>query len=391
MNRRLVAALLLALILRVVAALAFDGRTISSDEVHWQRMAEYLWRGGLLSAEAGFFRPPLYPLAMSMVYEVFGNEPLAVRLLQAAASAAVCWVPYALARAACGPMAGLCAALLAACYPLFVFFSGVLMAETLLLGCVAAALWQVQRLLMQPGLARAVGLGMTLGMGALCKPVILAWLPFLAAILWVKIALPISSKLIHLAVLAAALVFCVAPWTLRNFQVSGRVVPISTNVGINLLVGHEKDAMGSYRDGADYWGMMEEISDFEADPVRRDAVVAERMFARIAADPLRALRLAAKKVVLLWSPLLPDASPLHFFAALLTSGPVLLMGMLGLWQLRGDALAWSAASLAIALTCVHALFFAHTRFRLPIDLALIAPAACWMAMHLPRGKCDEPV
>ena len=59
MNRRLVAVLLLALALRVVAALAFDGRTVSSDEMHWQRMAENLWRDGLLSPEAGFFRPPL--------------------------------------------------------------------------------------------------------------------------------------------------------------------------------------------------------------------------------------------------------------------------------------------------------------------------------------------
>lgn len=389
MNRRLVAVLLLALALRVVAALAFDGRTVSSDEMHWQRMAENLWRDGLLSPEAGFFRPPLYPLAISLVYEAFGNEPLAVRLLQAAVSAATCWVPYALARAACGPVAGLCAALLAACYPLFVFFSGILMAETLLLGCVAAALWQVQRLLAEPGVVRAAGLGATLGIGALCKPVLLAWLPFLAAILWIQMALPPRSKLGYLAMLSATLVISVAPWTLRNFQVSGRLVPISTNLGINLLVGHEENATGRYRDGADYWQMMEEISGFEADPVRRDAVVAERMLARIAADPLRALHLAAKKTVLLWSPLLPDASPLHFFAALLTGGCVLILGMLGLWQLRGDALAWSAASLAIALTCVHALFFAHMRFRLPIDLALVAPAACWIAMRLPSGKCDE--
>lgn len=391
MNRRLLAILLLALVLRVAAALAFDGRTVSSDEVHWQRMAEYFWRDGLLSAEAGFFRPPLYPLAMSLIYDVFGNEPLAVRLLQAALSAATCLVPYALARSACGPAAGLYAALLTACYPLFIFFSGVLMAETLLLGCVAAALWQVQRLLAQPSVARAVGLGMVLGLGALCKPVILAWAPFLAAILWAKVALPPLSKLGHLAVLAAALVASIAPWTLRNFHVSGGVVPVSTNAGINLLVGHEENATGRYRDGADYWRMMEEASNFEADPVRRDAVVAERMFAQIAADPLRALRLAAKKAVLLWSPLLPDASPLHFFAALLTGGCLLVLGALGLWQLRGDALAWSAVSLAIALTCVHALFFAHMRFRLPIDLAFVAPAACWMALRLQRGECDERV
>ena len=60
MSRPLMGVLLLALALRIGTAIAFDGRTFSADEAHWQRMAESLWQGGLQSAEAGFFRPPLY-------------------------------------------------------------------------------------------------------------------------------------------------------------------------------------------------------------------------------------------------------------------------------------------------------------------------------------------
>ena len=51
---------------------------------------------------------------------------------------------------------------------------------------------------------------------------------------------------------------------------------------------------------------------------------------------------------------------------------------------------WSALSLLVALTGVHALFFAHIRFRLPIDLALIAPIACWLADAVSRGeRCES--
>ena len=64
---------------------------------------------------------------------------------------------------------------------------------------------------------------------------------------------------------------------------------------------------------------------------------------------------------------------------------VLLLGVVGLWHMRHSSVCWSALSLLVALTGVHALFFA-IRFRLPIDLALIAPIACWLADAVSRGE-----
>ncbi len=68
---------------------------------------------------------------------------------------------------------------------------------------------------------------------------------------------------------------------------------------------------------------------------------------------------------------------------------VLLLGAIGLWHMRHSPIGWSALSLLVALVCVHALFFAHIRFRLPIDLALIAPVACWLANAMSRGESCE--
>ena len=52
-----------------------------------------------------------------------------------------------------------------------------------------------------------------------------------------------------------------------------------------------------------------------------------------------------------------------------------LLGLAGMWQLRGSAAGWIVASLVLSLTAVHILIFSHTRFRLPIDAALMGPAA----------------
>ncbi len=386
MSRFFYGVLALALSARVAAALFCEGRIFSADEAHWQRMGTLLWQQGVTSAEAGLYRPPLYPLFIASVYGIAGENSLLLRLGQAVVSTATCVFPYALARQVGGERAGLFAAALAAFYPFFIFFSGVLMAETLFIFLLAAALWQAQRFFAEPTPRRAAELGFVLGLSALCKPVLMLWVPMLCAIWWRQAAQGASAKALRLLALSAVLVCVVLPWTLRNAHISGHFVPISTNMGINLLVGHEEGATGVYRDGVDYWQLMEEISHGETDPVRRDAVVARRMVARIAGDPLRALALAARKALLLWNPLLPGAAWPQQLVGALFSLPLLSLGLLGLWELRAQPLAQAVAALLLALTLVHAVFFAHARFRLPIDMALVAPAACWLAAHWPWGK-----
>ena len=389
MSRSLIGILLLALALRIGAAIACDGHAFSADEAHWQRMAEAVWRHGLLSTEAGFFRPPLYPLLIACIYSILGYEPLFVRLTQAVLSAATCLIPYGLARNVYGERTGLYAAILAACHPLFIFFSGIFMAETLLLACTGLALWQVQRVVDRPNAPRAVGLGVILGLGALCKPVLLIWVPLLFVVLWKARIGRWICGVKYMTLVILTLVLTIVPWTLRNKQVSGHPVPISTNLGVNLLVGHEPSATGSYSDEADYWHMVEEIARGEKDPVLRDALVARHVLQGIVTQPLRTLRLGAIKVASLWIPFGQNASTVRAISLGLMGGLVLLLGTTGLWQMRHSPVSWSALSLLVALVGVHAMFFAHIRFRLPIDLALIAPVACWLANAMSRGESCE--
>ncbi len=378
-RRWLYGILLAALALRLVALIALDGRVASTDEAHWQRMGQLLWEEGIMSVEAGLYRPPLYPLLVASLYGAFGPQALAIRLCQVLLSTLTCFFLWSIARRACGQRAALYAAAIAAAYPFFIFFSTVLMAETLLLFLLVVSLCLVQRLVAKPSRRHAVELGLVLGLAALCKPVILAWVPLLGAAWWGATSLALSIKVKRLATILLAVVCMVVPWSVRNLYLSGHVVPISTNMGINLLVGHEPGATGLYRDGVDYWSMMEDWSDDEADAVVRDALVAHRMVAHILENPRRTLELSLRKIALLWNPLPAGESLLRQGIALATTTPLLLLGLLGSWRLRREPVGWSALTLALALTLVHALFFAHTRFRLPIDAALIAPAACLLA------------
>jgi hypothetical protein len=108
-------------------------------------------------------------------------------------------------------------------------------------------------------------------------------------------------------------------------------------------------------------------------------------------DPVRTARLGLLKLAWFWGPLIPGESLPRSLAGSALYLPVLVLGMLGILRLRGTAVAWSVLSLALALSLVHALFFAHTRFRFPIDAALMAPAG-WLAGRVwrRRGVTSKP-
>lgn len=374
-HRWLLLVLLCALFLRVGFGLSRQGLEASADERHWDRMAGALWQEGLLSERAGTYRPPLYPLLLAGTYGVCGQRPEVVRVWQALLGTATCGLLYAFGRRLGGERVGLLAAGMAAVYPLFVFFTGALMAETLLVFLTAAVLVQGLRLEEIPSLRRGMGLGVLLGLAGLTKPVLLAWAPLLLWGWWRRAGLGGMAKGGRLAAVIGGILLAVAPWTGRNFLATGHLVPVSTNMGINLLIGHEPGATGVYRDGVDYLGMYDRLVQPETDPVVRDRLAARRVAERMAEDPVRTLKLAGGKLLLFWSPLVTGEDGWRGWIGLLSSGPLLALGLWGCWQQRGSASGWVVGSLLASLSLVHALFFTHTRFRLPIDAALVGPAA----------------
>ena len=373
--------LVVALALRTLFGLNSAGLEASVDERSWDGMARAFWLSGLLHPDGGIYRPPLYPLMLAGIYQVCGRDLDMVRLWQALLGTAACALMYGIGRRIGGKRVGLIAAGLGAIYPLFVFFSAVVMAETLLVLLITAALLLALRLEAVPSAGNAAALGGVVGLAALCKPVVLAWVPLLLWGWWRRSGLQGWLRLRYVAILVGATGIVVVPWTVRNALVEGYFVPISSNLGMNLMIGNEKEADGTYRFGIDYLSMFKQLSGAAEHQVAQDRVVARKALQWIAAEPTRFGRLAIRKLLLLWNPLVAGESALRNLIALISSGPVLVLGLWGTLQLRGRPESWLVGTLALSLSLVHMVFFVHTRFRLPIDAALIAPAA-WM---LERG------
>lgn len=373
-----------ALAIRLAVLLLTGDAPVSTDERHWHRLGVAFQEQGLMSPRAHTYRPPLYPLLIAAAYHLAGQRPDSVRLFQAILGAATCLLVYRVGARLGSGDTGLLAAAAAAVYPLFVLFASLLMAEVLLVFLVMLCVLAAVRLFEREGALDAVMLGASFGIAGLCKPVVLGWVPVLG-LAWIVFAmrrrreaswsLSVADMGARALGVIGGMLVVIAPWTVRNAAMTGHFVPVSTNLGVNLVVGHEPGADGGYRDGVDYLAMCAQLVDGETNAAVGDRLVTRHMLARMLAAPGRTLKLALRKVVRFWNPWVTDARGWQAAVGLVSAGPVIVLGLWGLWKLRRTPAGIVVASLVVALTLVHALVFAHTRFRLPVDAALLAPAA----------------
>ena len=370
-----------ALLLRVGFGLTQSDLTQASDERHWDALGKAYLALGVLHPDTGMYRPPLYGLFLAGIYQMFGHAPAIVRIAQAVIGAITCWLIFLIGckMGRGNARVGLVGAALFAIYPLFVFFPAVLMAETLLVFLTTVSFVGYLRFSQQSTHLRAMAFGGAVGLSALCKPVLLPWLlPVLSVWAWHS-HLPRVQKAARVAVVIGAVIAVIAPWTARNDALSGEIVPISANLGINLLVGAHPQGRGYYDNRIDYLAQYHTLAD-TSHAVAADRKVAGIVLGWIADNPLHYLRLCIDKLFYFWCPWVPGESPVRTVVAALSCGPVLLLGLAGAYCQRRTVAGMGIVLLVICMSALHMVFFAHTRFRLPIDAILCAPAA-WVLVN----------
>jgi hypothetical protein len=246
------AALLLILVLGLGLRVGFAVEPLqpqSPDARGYARIAESLYRdskfdqrGNFLPSEvqqASNYSPGL-PLLTAGIYELTGGVDLRLaRIVLAAIGSLAILFAFLIGRRLAGPTAGLIGAFAVAVYPSLLEYQGMLMTEplgaTLLSASVLACMWAAGR---DHPAAWALP-GLLAGVMAMVRP----------EYLMVGLALPLLAFFLArrrpgrrpgaVAAVAAGAAFIVvlAPWTIRNFIVLDRFVPLSTGGGKVLFTG----------------------------------------------------------------------------------------------------------------------------------------------------------
>lgn len=181
-------------------------------------------------------RPPLYPMFLAMLYSMFGTGAVAVMWAHAILGALTCSLLVLLGCRMFDRAVGVVAGLMFAVYPPHLWWSAIIMPETLLVFLVVAACLGLVVLIQTPSQRRAVVAGALLGATALCNSVILLFPPVLLLVVAASGRLR-RAYLRYAPALFAAMWVVILPWMVRNEAIFHRPIPVNWGAGWNYTKG----------------------------------------------------------------------------------------------------------------------------------------------------------
>ena len=392
--KRLAVLMLIALGLRLGV-----GLWLPSDRAFLERLpdqVEYLEIGSAVLEGRGFvYVDPRFPTERPVLAQRMPGYPLlvaacggsvrAIRVVQAVLDTSTVLATFLLARRWLAVWPSLGAGAFVALHPFLIYFTALVLSETLYTALLAWGLLGIAR----PG---RTGRVWWLGIAALCLSVYArpsgAGLTVLLAIASVFLPgrhpfavhsrwrAPVGMTTVGLLLLT------LLPWAMRNRSALGEMVWLTTNDGITLYDGWNFDNVTGGSDQGfvtqmPQLGLMNEVD--------RNAYLKEKAFDAIRERPGRAVALAVKKAGRTWSPvpLSQQGQPLYVVAGLVHAVPLFGLALAGL--LSG---AMSRAGKALLLlpagylTLVHMASVGSVRYRLPADPALAVLAGAGVATLL---------
>jgi 4-amino-4-deoxy-L-arabinose transferase-like glycosyltransferase len=191
--------------------------------------------------------PPGYPAFLSLIYRIAESDDRAAVWVQVLLGGLVCALVHRLGRRAGGAATARWAALFIALNPTYVFLTNILAAENLFVVWLAFGMWFAGREWTRARIPLVAGI--LFGLGAMTRAVGLA-VPVMAA--WAlrggTAMAPQVWRRGALAMLIGAAAI-IAPWTVRNYVLTGTPALVCFGGGLNFYFGHNPVAVG-YRDVA---------------------------------------------------------------------------------------------------------------------------------------------
>jgi len=341
--------------------------------------------------------PPGYPAFLSILYRLFGAHVSVGQVANAILSFFQVLLVYLFSRRVFSEKGARIASLLLTFSVGNAAYAGSLMSEVPLGFLLSLILYHcAKRTIIDFRTFDLVIFGLLVGLGALVRPVMLV-LPIALLLTMMKAGIKWNRLLASAALMACVISVTLLPNVLRNYALFRSFVPISTNGGINLWIGNNPDATGSYMPPPPL-----ALSGNEAE--QSDAAFRAGL-TWIAGHPAAAVVTLFKKVVHLYYR--DDQGIL--FSLVRTQGSLLwpvsfgliLMANLFYYSVFGVALyqiwarratlspeAYLLAAVSVMMTLFYLIYFGADRFHMPLWPIGACFAAEWIsanALHSPSS------
>lgn len=343
------------------------------------------------------FRGPFYPgfIALSLSLTA-GWFPGGLWLMQSLLHGLTCLMVFFVSGKLWNRRAAFAAAFVYALYPAVLWHVPRIWNEILLSFLMSCLLFLGLTFLEKPSPAKAVGMGIVLASLCLTKAIFLPFLVFFPGMLLV-----IGSHRIlkHSLLLIIVAVLLIAPWTIRNYRLSGRFIPVHTGIGGNLKRGN-LIAREFFRHPFSYRALFEitnpemirikksvQGTQLERD-IRIDSLMKASALLDIRQDPSLLLRKAAAAGTMFW---FVGDTPAKTMVLLLLRLPVLVLFVWAAFTgLRaGQVRHWLAAFIVVFFWLLHLSFAPNARLSVPL-LPILIVYASGTVLLIPSGPKKVP-
>ncbi|MCK4548198.1 MAG: tetratricopeptide repeat protein, partial [Candidatus Eisenbacteria sp.] len=375
---------------------------------------EWAWTiasGGETPWHPPFFRAPLYPYFLALIYSVFGHSHTWARIVQMVLGSVSVVLVFAIGRRIFDQRVAWIAGLLACFYWMFVYYEGELLIVPLILFLNLAGLLLLIGALEKPGALRFFLVGLLFGMSAIARPNILLFPA--ALVVWLLLRhrrAGLASLAKSAAPLVSGLVLAILPVTAAN-TLSGDPVLIASQGGVNFYIGNnaESDAIRAVVPGtrSDWWGgyhdtvlMAEQARGRSLKPSEVSNYWYGRGIEFITSQPRKAARLFLRKFCLFWNHrefgnnqdiyFIQERSPVLRALSMAGFGIIAPFGLIGMglaWRRLRPSRMLSVFVVVYMLSVI--LFFVNARYRMPVVPVLLVFAAYAGTMIFDKIKCRD--
>lgn len=193
-----------------------------------------------------FFKAPLYPYFLAVIYKLSANSVKVARFVQLVIGSLSCVLIAVLAKRVFDWRVGLVAGLMASAYGMLMYFEGELLGEFLFIFLCLCTLLLLLKARSNPGRLLWLLSGGLLGFAALARPNVLLFGVFVLVWIGIGFRRERSRRVILGYVLAFVLgtALVILPVTARNYLVGRDFVLISSNAGVNFYLGNNRVSDG---------------------------------------------------------------------------------------------------------------------------------------------------
>jgi tetratricopeptide (TPR) repeat protein len=205
--------------------------------------------GGDFLGKQAFFRAPLYPYFLGILYALFKESFYFPRLFQIIMGSLSCVLIFLLARKLFSRTIGIIASVIACFYAPFIHFDAEL--ETPVFEIFSVLLAVLFLLDAETKLKKRWWLlaGVVLGLSALVRPDTLIFVPLVLLWICLRFWRENKSRIVAFSIFfLLGMVLVISPVTLRNWKVGKDIVLISSQGGINFFIGNNIESDGKTAD-----------------------------------------------------------------------------------------------------------------------------------------------